>query len=1306
MAAHDLHPPHHALLIAEPHARLDKQSDYSAPATSAADSKVIQRVAPQPIDTTVGHSFSSRPVGRSLLSPPGSGSVPSSPPPPYPPHAATAAAVGLDQLGIMSLQCLSTLSSSPAKLDHLQGLMSSLQSIMNDQSFAMGDLKTQLSEIQEVLNRVDCIQDKLTLDERRVVQDAQMMKDLAADVIAAKFAAGGSSPKPQHAQPENPPLALSMLSVHNRRYNPTDAPPPTATTPPQMSAFHVGYLRHSSSATSLTSSSNATDGHYTHDSEDPPSSRPSSVNSSNRRQHKKKKSRQSLRQLEPLNGDQGSGRQDEESNAAFERICSLLTHLITDASTAVSTAPDGSQKPPAIPLPQFSPLVPSDSESSADSASDDEEKISNVTDDVNNSRGSGFIRENSRRQSRAGEQEIDFITRLQGPEGAPSMDELELEVEVEPVRSRYRTGYRARQDKPTKRLSSLFLELQNTQQLQEDDTLDEEHVSNIAMSSNDRALEGSQDKAKVVRRKQLALSPPYSNELGGASTAAALPEDSHNLPMNTPGTCSTPSQTLTPRASISSLVVSHPHMQHFSDKAEMQSGMNADSDLDRTVETIDGLTRDLVAVATHQNWMQLKLQKTLQFQKQQVERIEKAHSTREIESFPETPSCEIPSTLQGHIKRSSSDSGSSGQNPLVDLSRSLKQVAISVGKVLASNTSKHKPGNQKRIEAMDNTANRHSHSRLFSGKDFSRYFQELEKIAALGGKIRFGRADDSGPVNENPTGELHDQDQDHLDKSRFSSSSFTTVTNASSRNSAASTLIFDDDFAASYADSKQDSASPDDEKASQMSQAFTSACHSRRGSTSEAPELEDFAAQCRLLTRALVLPFVQLTHHAMTSQDSALALTPRSSKFVDPSYELNSTLDIVQNLERGEEQSARTPSITSRRSSSTGFMSMPGDPSSDLRHQKDSSQQQASVPNWNPPMLVAGRDLDSIMRRHSELSPDAIVKAKAFASTGLYLIHLIYWTVLFVVGTLVLDPWLAETAGQQVVKIMDQVRETIAGDRHSDHSNQGALENRDGGHLGHPLSPDLDSVDDSASALYRRKRWDHATEDADSVDLRQTQLQAHEDRAVKVAAGFETLKQRLSSSPGTSRPNSRPMSGLWSGNFQSSASAMSRAASMTTLDQPPAAFPGSDRESPVSVASTSMATSKGRASVTRTVSWVGPRRRRVAKDGNASRLRRFSNTRSMNLPVELPAMDGSNHPTTPVARQSLQRARPVSHWGSFGPSTFDLSPSTTLTELAFSEKCAMALPLQAPVVSAAWLKQSIATESPSLKYLSSRRKSL
>ncbi|KAG9324941.1 hypothetical protein KVV02_005180 [Mortierella alpina] len=1297
MAAHDLHPTHHFLPTMEPHARFHTKSDNPAPA----DNKVIQRSAPQPIDTTVGHNFSSnnstRPVGSSLLSPSESGSVLSSPPPPYPPHAATAAAVGLDQLGTMSPQCLSTLSASPAKLDHLQGLMSSLRSIINDQFFATGDLKTQLHEIQEVLDRVDCIQDKLTLDERRVVQDAQMMKDLAADVIAAKFASNGSLPESQRAQLGNPPLALSMLSVHNRRYQPTEAPPPTATTPPP-SAFHVGYLRHSSSATSLTSSSNTTDGHYTHDSEDPPSSRPSSVNSSNRRQQKKKRSRQSLRQLEPLSGMQGSSHQEEESNAAFERICSLLTHLITDASTAVSTTPDGSQKTSTVPLPQFSPLVASDSESSADSASDDDEKITNVVNGANHG-GSSFIRENSRRQSRAGEQEIDFVTRLQGPEGAPNMDELELEVEVEPVRSRYRTGLRTRQDKPTKRLSSLFLELQNTQQLQEDDTLDEEHLYNNDLPSSSSTREGNQDQVKIAKSQRRSLSLSQSSELGRAFTTPAITEDSHDLPRNAPGHCSTPSQTLTPRASMASLVLSQPQTEQFPDTAEKQSRMNADSDLDRTVETMDGLARDLVAVATHQNWMQIKLQKTLQFQKQQVERIENAHSTREIESSSEITSCDVTSPLQGHIKRSSNDSGSSGQHPLVDLSRSLKQVAISVGKVLASNTSKHKPANQKRLESMDGTGHRSSQSGRFSGKDFSRYFKELEKIAALGGKIGFGRADDNGLLNGDLSGELQDKNQDHLDKNRFSRSSFTTVTNASNRNSAASTLIFDADFATTYADPKQDKASLDEDKASQRNQSFTPVSHSRRGSTSDAPELEDFAAQCRLLTRALVLPFVQLTHHAMTSQDSALALTPRSSKFVDPSYELDSTLDIVENLERSEEHFARATSPSSSRSSSTGYTSLPGDPSFDLHHPRDASQQQASVSNSNTPLSLAGRDLDSLLKRHSELSPDAIVKAKAFASTGLYLIHLIYWTVLFVIGTLVLDPWLAETAGHQVVKIMDQVRDTIAGDGPPQNNNQGALVNQDDGHPGYQISPAIDSVDDgNPSSVYRQNRRDGVQEDSNLVDLRQPQHPAHENRAIKAAAGFETLKQRLGSSPATSHPDSRPVSGLWSGDSQPSASAMSRGASMATLTQPMAAFSNGGRESPVSVTSTAMAMStSGGASVMRTVSWVGPRRRRIAKDGNTSRVRRFSSTRTMNLTLE-PPKDGSSHQTTPATRESQQRTRPVSH--------AETSSSTTLPELAFSEKCAMSAPSQAPVASASWLRQPMATESPTLKYLTSRRKSL
>ncbi|CAO3567771.1 unnamed protein product [Mortierella alpina] len=1200
-----------------------------------------------------------------------------------------------------------------SKMDHLQGLMSSLQSILSDQSFAMGDLKTQLHDIQEVLNRVDCIQDKLTLDEQRVVQDAQMMKDLAADVIAAKFSSDRSPPEIQQTHPENPPLALS-LSVNSRRYNPTEAPPPTATTPPPMSAFHAGYLRHSSSATSLTSSSNTADGQYTHDSEDPPSSRPSSVNSSNRRQQKKKRSRQSLRQLEPLSGSQGNSRQDEESNAAFERICSLLTHLITDASTAVNTTPDGSQQPLVAAPPQFSPLVASDAESSSDSASDDEEPINHTALGAN-SRGNGLIRENSRRQSRTGEQEIDFVTRLQGPEGAPNMDELELEVEVEPVRSRYRSGLRTRQEKPTKRLSSLFLELQNTQQLQEDNALDEEHPSSIHRLSTHSTLEGAQDKTKVTTRQRSFLSASQSNGLDSAITATAVSVDSTESPKKVSEPGFTPDQTLTPRASTASLVVSQPLKQQFLDRAERQSGMNADSDLERTVETIDGLTRDLVAVATHQNWMQMKLQKTLQFQKQQVERIEQAYAIRKIESLSEANSCDVSSSLQGHMRRSSNDSMSSGQHPLVDLSRSLKQVAISVGKVLASNTSKHQPGNQKRIESRDTTTHRRSQSRHFSGKDFSRYFKELEKIAALGGRIGFGRVDDDGSVNGDHSGELQDHNQDHSDKSRFSGTSFATVTNASSRNSAASTLIFDDDFAASYADFSQDPTVHHEDKAPQKNQSSTSVSHSRRGSTSDAPELEDFAAQCRLLTRALVLPFVQLTHHAMTSQDSALALTPRSSKFVDPSYELHSTLDIVENLERSEDRLARTPSVISRRSSSTGYMSLPGDPSADLHHPKDSNQQQASVPSWNTPLSIAGRDLDSLLRRHGELSPDAIVKAKAFASTGLYLIHLIYWTVLFVIGTIVLDPWLAETAGQQVVKIMDQVRDTIAGDGLSRNNHQGALENRDGGHTDYQISPPLSSItDDNASSMRRQSRHAINHEDSDPNELRQAQLQAHTDRAIKVATGFETLKQRIGSSPGTSRPNSRPVSGPvgghWNGTFQPTGSTMSRAASMTTLAQSMAAFPGSGRESPVSVTSTSMATSKSGASVMRKVSWVGPRRRRIARDGNASRVRRFSNTRTMNLDVELPKMDSANFPATSVARDSQARARPVSHWGSFGPDTTDftghMSPSTTLSDLAFSEKCARTVPLQAPEVSASWMRQSMATESPSVKYLTSRRKSL
>ncbi|KAG0260318.1 hypothetical protein BG011_001966 [Mortierella polycephala] len=1153
----------------------------------------------------------------------------------------------------------------------------------------MDALRIQLDEIQGVLDRVNPKTDIMTMEERQVLQNAQKMKNLAEEVIITKLASESRTAVLQKAahgqdiQSGAPLLTISMTSFDDRNFEPTEAPPPTASTPPPINIFQMGSLRHSSSNASLASSS--TDRQYTQDGEER-TSRPSSVSSFRRQQ--KKRSRQSMRQLEPTNSAKDSSRRDEESNASFDRICSLLTHLITDASTAVSTAPDGSQLPSNIPVPQPSPLIQSDSESSADSTSDhgdDGDDIDSISSDMNRR---NLFRQNME-QEQEQEQEIDFLKRLQGPEGAPNKEELELEVEVEPT-NRYRTGLRSRHNKPTKRLSSLFAELQNTQIIQDDTPQGPLPTDDV--SSERKSLE-SPERTKTRYRHSLSLrSSPSSHSIRPRSVSMITGKSADGLdPTGIAFELPDPDRTSESCASIASdqpYALQEPHKDE-----QLQVVQNVDSELDRTMETIDGLTRELVAVATHQNWMQTKLQKTLEFQRQQVEKIERVHSTSHSQADLLPDRHQYPAALDHPPQQQRSlYTSPSGQHPLMDLSRSLKQVAVSVGRVLASSasTASHHnpdPGNKRVLDSTEVAPQGHtSQPGRLSGKDFSRYFQELEKVAALGGKIGFGK-DEGGLESADHAGESQDQ----LNMHRSSGSSFTTIGNDCSLSSAASTIVLDGDLPQPFAELK---CTKDMSKNPEHAKGHASTLHSRRGSASSPPpELEDFAAQCRLLTRALVLPFVQLTHHAMTSQDSALALSPRSSKFHDPARDLNSTLEIVQGLDQDQEKLRKTLVFDDTHLTSTRVTSSPDIPSLDSHHQKESSGN-SSLPNWNMPLSLAGQDLDTILKDHGELSPDAIVKAKAFISTGLYLIHLLYWTLLFVIGTIVLDPWLAETAGQQVVKVMDQVRESMAKDNHPGRAIGATYE--DNAHRQLPSGGSLRNTDLSDD-IYQGHGFpcDGDQREGPEFTLEQSRLQNLEDRAIQVAVGFESLKYRLGSSPSTSRPNSRPASGLWSTQDSSQATSTQHfspeePATMTAVQERP---------------TSQTKVRAGEAGLMRTVSWVGPRRRRHAKDGNLSRIRRLSNTRTMNTTLPLPKMDSV---LSSPGGMNLKRDRPLSHWGSFGSTSVD-SPyptsSTASPVIRMVSQRDHGSVQQVPTLSVAWVPRAKAEEDV-LRQTMSRRKSL
>ncbi|KAF9586189.1 hypothetical protein BGW38_008727 [Lunasporangiospora selenospora] len=876
-----------------------------------------------------------------------------------------------------------------------------------------------VNRLQGTLDRVAPMMENMAVNERQILQNAQMMKALAEEILATK------RPKLsmlEVAPKDTPPsLSLSTAVLAGRIFDPTEAPPPTASTPPPATSFARGHhLRHSSSTASFASSASS-DRQYTQDSGDRPS-RPSSAASSYRRTLRRK-SRQSLRQLEPLSDDPNGKKTDEESNASFERICSLLTHLISDASTAVSTAPDGAQQQSSttVPLPLFSSLDQSDTESSAESGSDEYEELQDEA--LNDT----YLGEFAPVPKPVAGEEISFMQRLQGPEGLRFAKDFEVEVE-EDTATKFKSRRRILNHKPTKRLSSLFTELQNTQRDGDADPSD--HRS--------QSLDLDRDSTGTRRARDSLLSTTSLTTLRRSTSQ------------------------LRKRASSSS--VRSEMYQRSLDQDILQPAAavpEVDSELGKTVETIDGLTREIVAVASHQNLMQIKLQRTLQFQKQQIEQIEQAHSSTKTTYLAKSRS-------SVHRSRENSDKShrfldpldsESPAHPLADLSKSLKQVAVSVGKVISSTRPPHpqRPHGHSVLPARSMIGN--GQFNQISGKDFSRYFQELEKIAALGGKIGFGKAEAGNHNSFSATAvEQRGTTADTVTASLLETSRHDSASDANSG--------FVRPF--SSPNTQLDSGNPYFDDISSQDEYFeeldttvsTSPSTTKSDNSYVAPPgLEDFAAQCRLLTKALVLPFVQLTHHAMTSQDSALALTPRSGRFADPTKDLDAALEIVENFE----------TLNALR-----------------------AQGQARV----------------------------------------------------------LDPWLAETAGQQLVRIVDQVRETVArdGQHHQAKLGNGADHEVPLASLPLPHHPSPLTVTDAAmdelplasSTTLKLEKQSEVDEDDSFV---QDRIQALEDRAIEVAVGFETFKQRLGSSPSHSRSNSRPLNGLWSrqSSFHSVASALTTA---------------------------------------------------------------------------------------------------------------------------------------------------------------------
>ncbi|KAF9984619.1 hypothetical protein BGZ65_013042 [Modicella reniformis] len=388
----------------------------------------------------------------------------------------------------------------------------------------------------------------------------------------------------------------------------------------------------------------------------------------------------------------------EESTESFDRICSLLTHLISDASTALERAPgsgSGTAVIRAMNTAVITPLVYADSENSEDDGRSDDVEAESVDDEPKQHQQYRHTLEpNSDRDIRS------------------------MDSRVSRTRS---SGFL---EKNISKRRSLFLELQDCQpDYNEQREVDGPHKESVVVGGD--VKEKNYSSEPDVTALQI---PSWQSTERTAMIRVYRPEDSTTLEDSTTptpedlgsyGTGPSPPvfKGLRRCASFPSM---HSDMVEMQNAGELQQVIQCmDAELDKAVETIDGLTRDLLAVATHQSWMQMKLEKSSQSQAMQNEGMEGSfdeHQSLESgwPSLSSDATVSFPDDSDGWVKTSLWNRG----------------VPIDCSSTTTSS--------QEDLDCLHD-ANQNDHPNFsspweseLSSQDFSRYLEALEKIVAMG----------------------------------------------------------------------------------------------------------------------------------------------------------------------------------------------------------------------------------------------------------------------------------------------------------------------------------------------------------------------------------------------------------------------------------------------------------------------------------------------------------------------------------------------------------------------------------------------
>ncbi|CAG8448470.1 2090_t:CDS:2 [Ambispora leptoticha] len=215
------------------------------------------------------------------------------------------------------------------KMTQLESLVSSLQSILSDQTFAMHDLRSQLSDIQGVLKKMQDKQETMTSEE--VMKQVVTMKTLTENIIAS------SEVKRQLDAISEEVIPSFELNAQPSSLAVVLQPPSRPTSRPTSRAASRQASRAASRAPSRSASRTVSP------SRTPTISRTSSKLPSTPVSPSIRPYKVSTMNTINENGDYNED-SDSENSVAFERMCSILSTLITEATTAVEAPVKGREK--------------------------------------------------------------------------------------------------------------------------------------------------------------------------------------------------------------------------------------------------------------------------------------------------------------------------------------------------------------------------------------------------------------------------------------------------------------------------------------------------------------------------------------------------------------------------------------------------------------------------------------------------------------------------------------------------------------------------------------------------------------------------------------------------------------------------------------------------------------------------------------------------------------------------------------------------------------------------------------------------